>query len=115
MVQNTLEHTSLLEVMGCTIIVCLLGHDIITVRLNNYAVIIVRAILHLKIDVFLLRLKHTLFRIHAGSINIIADLIGVGRSKCHIYVFLSHSPHVNWIQHLYLLFYRRTTFCRGIA
>ncbi|XP_011645663.2 odorant receptor 4-like [Pogonomyrmex barbatus] len=30
LVQNTLEHTSLLEVMGCTIIVCLLGHDIIT-------------------------------------------------------------------------------------
>ncbi|XP_036146796.1 uncharacterized protein LOC105834979 [Monomorium pharaonis] len=30
LVQNTLEHTSLLEVMGCTIVVCLLGHDIIT-------------------------------------------------------------------------------------
>ncbi|CAL1689188.1 unnamed protein product [Lasius platythorax] len=30
LVQDTLEHTSLLEVMGCTIIVCLLGHDILT-------------------------------------------------------------------------------------
>ncbi|XP_012230123.2 odorant receptor 4-like isoform X2 [Linepithema humile] len=30
LVQNTLEYTSLLEVMGCTIIVCLLGHDILT-------------------------------------------------------------------------------------
>lgn len=36
LVQDTLEHTSLLEVMGCTIIVCLLGHDILTVRLDNY-------------------------------------------------------------------------------
>ncbi|XP_011058401.1 PREDICTED: odorant receptor 22c-like [Acromyrmex echinatior] len=39
LVQSTLQYTSLLEVMGCTIIVCLLGHDVITVRLNNYAVI----------------------------------------------------------------------------
>ncbi|XP_019699386.1 odorant receptor 4-like [Harpegnathos saltator] len=30
LVQNTLEHTSLLELLGCTMIVCLLGHDIIT-------------------------------------------------------------------------------------
>ncbi|XP_029160850.1 odorant receptor 85b-like [Nylanderia fulva] len=30
LVQKTLEHTSLLEVMGCTMIVCLLGHDILT-------------------------------------------------------------------------------------
>jgi len=42
LVQSTLQYTSLLEVMGCTIIVCLLGHDVITVRLNNYAVITVR-------------------------------------------------------------------------
>ncbi|XP_070159377.1 odorant receptor 4-like [Polyergus mexicanus] len=30
LVQDTLVYTSLLEVMGCTIIVCLLGHDILT-------------------------------------------------------------------------------------
>ncbi|XP_012063256.1 PREDICTED: uncharacterized protein LOC105626570 [Atta cephalotes] len=30
LVQSTLQYTSLLEVMGCTIIVCLLGHDVIT-------------------------------------------------------------------------------------
>ncbi|XP_039305193.1 uncharacterized protein LOC105195325 [Solenopsis invicta] len=30
LVQSTLEHTSMLEVTGCTIIICLLGHDIIT-------------------------------------------------------------------------------------
>ncbi|KAL0117076.1 hypothetical protein PUN28_010135 [Cardiocondyla obscurior] len=30
LVQSTLGNTSLLEVMGCTIILCLLGHDIIT-------------------------------------------------------------------------------------
>lgn len=34
LVQDTLQYTSLLEVMGCTIIVCLLGHDILTV--DNY-------------------------------------------------------------------------------
>jgi len=31
-VQNILKYTSLLEVIGCTLIVCLLGHDVITVR-----------------------------------------------------------------------------------
>ncbi|XP_032669664.1 uncharacterized protein LOC116843386 isoform X2 [Odontomachus brunneus] len=30
LVQNALEHTSLLELLGCTMIVCLLGHDVIT-------------------------------------------------------------------------------------
>ncbi|XP_020279337.1 odorant receptor 4-like [Pseudomyrmex gracilis] len=39
LVQNTLEFTSLLEVMGCTMIVCLLGHSVLTEWENKNVIV----------------------------------------------------------------------------
>lgn len=97
LVQSTLEHASLLELLGCTIFVCLLGHDIIMVRLNDYKVITIRT-------------NYTLFFVAfvrtARSVRNFVGLIGVGKSECYSYGLVFYSTHVNHVQHFYLLLHR---------